>query len=325
MTTTPHIPADQALRDRAVEWHVRLASDAATEADWLAFEAWLAEGPAHGQAYDAVEAVWSELAGAPALAPAVAPFRSRRRVRIEAWIGAIAACLVVAVALGVGLRASGPPAQAFQTARGERQVVILADGSRVTLNGDSRITVRMADHERRISMAEAEAAFDVVKDPKRPFLIEAGDRQIRVVGTEFNVLRRAGEVRVAVRRGVVEVRPAGAPSGPLLARLHAGEGLVHREGKGGDSVAAADIEAAFAWTEGRLIFRNEPLAKVVTVLNRYVETPIVVAPDAAGIRVTAALELETEDAMLRRLAAFLPIRVERGSQAVRLSLRQGSR
>jgi transmembrane sensor len=148
---------------------------------------------------------------------------------------------------------------------------------------------------------------------------------VRVVGTEFNVLRHAGEVRVTVRRGVVEVRPADARGGAAIARLQPGQGLVHREGQGGDVVDAADPEAAFAWTQGRLIFRNERLADVAIVLNRYVEVPIVVAPDAADVRVTAALALDREDAMLGRLTAFLPVRAEHEAKVVRLSLRQARR
>ena len=60
-------------------------------------------------------------------------------------------------------------------------------------------------------MADGEAAFDVAHDPTRAFLIAVGDRQVRVVGTEFNLRRREGLTALTVRRGVVEVRPAGAP------------------------------------------------------------------------------------------------------------------
>ncbi|WP_293901664.1 DUF4880 domain-containing protein [Phenylobacterium sp.] len=58
--------APPAPRDQAVAWHVRLASDAAEDAHWLAFEAWLARSAAHRAAYDAVEAVWQALDRAPA-------------------------------------------------------------------------------------------------------------------------------------------------------------------------------------------------------------------------------------------------------------------
>jgi len=56
-------------------------------------------------------------------------------------------------------------------------------------------------------LGDAQAYFDVAKDPARPFLIDAGDTQVKVVGTAFDVRRRDGQVAVNVQRGLVEVRP----------------------------------------------------------------------------------------------------------------------
>lgn len=316
-------PPDEALRDRAVSWHVRLASDAADEADWLGFEAWLAESPDHGRAYEAVEQVWAELdAAPPAAASNVVPLKPRGARPPLAWLGAIAASLIAAVVLGVTYLANNPTTQSFDTAIGRPQVIALSDGSRITLNGGSHIEAIMGRRERRVVMADAEAVFDVAKDPGRPFLIQAGEREIRVVGTEFNVLNHRGDMRVTVRRGVVEVRPAGQPTGAPIARLQKGQSLSHAAGRAQDVVGPADPEAAFAWTEGRLVFKGERLAEVAMTLNRYVSTPIQVAPDAQNLRVTATLNLGSEADMLRSLSAFLPVQVEQRPDTVRLSLRR---
>lgn len=340
MTVPSDIPANQeALREQAAAWHVRLGSDQAEEADWLAFEEWLAASPDHQAAYEEVESVWMALddlppdarttpAGAAVDAPPTAApnvVRLTPRPRPSAWIGRLAASLAVAVGAGFLAWNVTPHTETYSTDRGEREVVALSDGSRITLNGGSRIKVRMSRSERHVEMAEAEAAFDVAKDPSRPFVIEAGDRQIRVVGTEFNVLRRSGEVKVTVRRGVVEVRPGKQPKAPPLARLTAGQGLAHQEGRSGDAVGAADPEAAFAWTQGRLIFRNERLQDVASVLNRYVETPVTVAPEAREMRVTAVLTLDREDTMLDRLTTFLPVELRRREGSVEIGLRRGQR
>jgi len=318
-----NLPPDDALRDRAVSWHVRLASDAADEGDWLGFEAWLAESPEHGRAYAAVEQVWAELDAAPPTATSnVVPMKPRTSRPPLAWLGAIAASLIAAVLLGVTFLSNAPATQSFDTVVGQRQVIALSDGSHVTLNGGSHIEATMGRRERRVVMADAEAVFDVAKDPSRPFFIQAGDREIRVVGTEFNVLHRDGDVQVTVRRGVVEVRPTSQPTAPPLARLQKGQSLSHKEGRAQDVVSPADPEAAFAWTEGRLVFKGERLADVAITLNRYVKTPIQVAPDAQNLPVTATLNLGTEDDMLRSLAAFLPVHVERRADSVRLSLRR---
>ncbi|WP_296595669.1 FecR domain-containing protein [Phenylobacterium sp.] len=321
--TSDTTPIPEAVRERAAFWHVRLASDDADEADWLGFESWLAESPVHQRAYEAIEQVWSDLDDAPASATtnvAALPARPSRRGVMR--MGAIAASLVATTVIGATIWSNMPRTQVFDTAPGQRQVVALADGTRITINGGSHLTAKLGRRERRVVMADAEAVFDVAKDPSRPFYIDAGEREIRVVGTEFNVLHQKGDVSVAVRRGVVEVRPAGAPNTKPLARLTKGQSLTHRKGRQADTVAAVDPDAALAWTGGRLVFQDAPLTEVAETLGRYAGHPIVVAPDARALRVTAVLNIGPEDAMLGSLSQFLPVRVERQTDSVRLSLRR---
>lgn len=313
---------ETALREQAADWFVRMGSDLAADADWLAFETWLAGSPEHGRAYAEVEALWRALDEVPtAKGSNVRVLQPRRR--LAAWMGLAAAGFVAAVALGITFLAPGHT-QRYETARGERRVIALADGSRLTVNGGSQLTVRLSRSERRVELADAEVLFDVTKDPTRPFVIDAGDRQITVVGTQFNVLRHAGDIRVTVRRGIVEVRPAGRPAGAPIARLQVGQALAHREGLSGDSVGPANTEVATAWAEGRLIFRGERLEDVASVLNRYVETPVVIAPDAQDLPVTAVLMLDHEETMVDRLADFLPLNISRKEQAIHLSRRESA-
>lgn len=318
-------PVSPAARDLAVEWHVRLSSDAAEEGDWLAFEAWLDESPAHAAAYAEVEALWADLDALPAPGAEVVPLkpRPRRGARVWAWPAAIAASLAIAVGVGLNLGQFGAPRPVtYATAKGVSREIQLADGTHVHLNSGSKISVVLGRRERHVEMADAEAAFDVAHDPGRPFIIDAGDRRIRVVGTEFDVLHHAGQVSVSVRRGVVEVRDLMAQAGaPPIARLVRGQMLEHREGAAGDRVAAVDPDKAFAWTEGRLIYEDARLADVAAELNRYVAAPIVVAPEARDLRLTAVINLDTEDAMMRRLTGFLPVTAVRDGDVYRIGLR----
>ncbi|MFC3070609.1 FecR family protein [Phenylobacterium soli] len=328
MTRTSDLGAvSPAARERAVEWHVRLQSDAAEEADWQAFEAWLDESSEHAAAYAEVDALWSELDDAPAQPAEIVTLKPRVAARRGpprwAWPAAIAASLAIAagVALNVG-DFGGPAPVTYETAKGATREITLADGTHVRLNSGSKISVALGRHERRVEMADAEAAFDVTHDPSRPFIIAAGDRRIRVVGTEFDVLRHGGQVSVSVRRGVVEVRAAQADAaGPPIARLTRGQRLEHTEGAAGDRVGAVDPDKAFAWTQGRLVYEDARLEDVAADLNRYVAAPIVVAPEARNLRLSAVIDLDTEDAMVRRLAGFLPVSAVRDGDVYRIGLR----
>lgn len=319
MSSTPDtslIP--DAVREAAAEWHVRLGGDAAGEADWLAFEQWLAKDSRHLAAYEAVEQVWQDLDAAPAGARSnVAPFRRPSRRGAVGWIAAAVAGLAAASVM-VGVYLPGPAQEQILSAPlGERRTYDLQDGTHVILNGGSRLSVSMSRRERKVVMADAEAVFDVAHEANRPFVIDAGDRQVRVLGTEFSVLNHAGLVSVTVRRGLVEVRPAQGQPG-RVARLAKGQSLIHRAA-GGDEMRRVDPDLAFAWTQGRLVFQDTPLEEVADTLSRYTGKPVTVAPEARRMPVTAVLSIKPGDDMVRDLTAFLPLEATRRTDGVLLS------
>ena len=101
-------------------------------------------------------------------------------------------------------------------------------------------------------------------DAARPFIIDAGDRDIRVVGTQFNVLRHNGGLRVTVREGVVAVSPSADTSlraEPVTLRV--GDELERLPGSTVWTLKQVDPSAAFAWRGGELVYREERLDEVV--------------------------------------------------------------
>lgn len=323
---------DGRIAEEAARWFARLQGEAATGGDWLAFERWLQASPAHALAYEQLERLWvdldqaeivRDLGGRPLVAAARrripeagrtrAPGAVRRGpMRPRVWIGAgaaIAAGLVVAI--GLGLSPAAVQTQVYQTAPGETRLVTLADGSRIQLNAASKISVRLERGARRVEMADAEAVFDVAHDAGRPFLITAGDRQVRVVGTQFDLRRRDGQVDLTVSRGTVEVRPVDRLDAQPT-RVTVGQELTHTEGQAAQVLKVADPDVAFAWTNGQLIYRDQPLSTVAADLTRRFGTPVRTA-DArtAALRFSGVLVTDNEADVLRRLSAYAPVRVER--------------
>ncbi len=96
---------------------------------------------------------------------------------------------------------------AFETEIGENRSVALADGSIISLGGDTRIEVAMSENVRAIELVRGEALFKVAKDSARPFKVRAGDATIIAVGTEFNVERDSDRAVVSVTEGRVVVKP----------------------------------------------------------------------------------------------------------------------
>lgn len=323
-------PSNSKIRDEAVAWFVRLQVAEAGEGDWLAFRDWLEADAEHRAAYDDVESLWVDLDKVDPVEPSPAvvafptrpaPAPRRRKRPALAWFAAIAASLVVGVAvwpmLQPQIEALGVKTETYRTAPGQPRDINLADGSRIYLNGGSELSVRMEPSRRALALTEGEAAFDVTHDPSRPFEVDAGDRSVRVLGTEFNVLRHDDKLTVTVRRGVVAVNDESGQG----VRLKVGDQLVHPEGSSEMRVQRVDPDGAFAWRQGLLVYQDRPLGEVASDLRRYVAKPIQVEPSAAALRFTGVLRVAEEDGMVKRLEAFLPVTAEQTATEIRLRAR----
>lgn len=309
----PRKPTADETLDLAVEWMLRLESPHVGEADWMAFDAWLSDDAEHTAAFDRALTVFADVraAAGTARAPtaAVIPFpkaaAARPKPSRRGLYGglAAAAAAVVAVLAVPAWQATRPTV--YETRAGERRTVTLKDGSRVDLNGASRLAVRYPRGQ-RLATLDGEAVFDVASNPDRPFLITAGDRRVRVVGTQFDVRRREGRLSVVVARGVVEVAPVREAVGPTL-RLTAGHRLDHIEGAADGQVTVVVPEEALGWRTGRLIYRDAPMTDVVADLNAQFERPMTLSDGAGALRFSGVLILDDQTAVVRRLSRLAPI------------------
>jgi transmembrane sensor len=121
---------------------------------------------------------------------------------------------------------------------------------------------------------------------------------------------------------VVEVARRG-PAGGLsqVVRVPAGFQLVRMRGQPATVIRQVDPDEAFAWREGRLVYHDQRLAVVAADLNRAFPTPVVVQGPARDLRFSGVLVLDDEGAVMRRLAAFLPLDAHRSDDAIVLSSR----
>lgn len=308
--------------DEAAEWLARLQRDDVSEADGLAFEAWLAASPENRPAYRTTLAVWHEFsAGAQGVH---GDLESRTR-RANAKQGSTRRWLVGAGGFGVaaGLAAAilpaistGPAIQTFATARGQRSRFTLADGSTVDLNAETRLRVIFSRGERHVALDEGEAIFDVTSDKSRPFVVAAGDRMVRVVGTQFDVRNRQGALAVTVARGKVEVRPSA--SADRVYALTPGQRL-DVSAQGIERARFVDPAETFSWRAGRLVYRGEPLSDVVADLNRQFPEQIDIGdPELGKIPITGVIVLDDPRSVMTRLALMLPIRAVPSGQGLLL-------
>lgn len=315
------------IQQAAADWFAKLQGDATLEA-WTAFQAWLEADPAHAAAYAAVEAVWLDVEDLPANDPQTArpganivPIWARHPTpRRGLLVGLGAAATAALVVLAVTPQLTGPSYTEYATRRGETREITLADGSRLNLGGATTLRARLGRQQRDVTLVRGEASFDVTHLKNRPFVVAVGAREVRVLGTEFNILSDAGRLAVTVRRGLVAV--SGGQEGTV--KLARGQQLAQTPGERAQIRDVAP-DAAFAWISGKLIYDRTPLAEVAAGLNRYVATPIRVDPSAALVTVSGVLVVDEEAAMVRRLELFAPIVAETTASEVILKAKPARR
>lgn len=290
----------------AAEWAARRCTGLES-GEQASLDAWLEADPRHLGAYAKAEAVLARLdqvgaAGPDALraeSEAPVPFMRRRSV----LIGSAAAALTV-TAGGISVYTL-LGAENYSTGMGETRKIVLADGSLVTLNTNSKISVRYSKTLRRITLAQGEALFDVAKNRQRPFIVEAQDTQIRAVGTSFTVkLLPQQPVQVLVREGVIEIKRPGIPEAPPV-RL-AANNVAFAPAQAPISavpIPSAVVARSVAWREGRIAFDNTSLESAAREFGRYSDVRIHVAPGLENQTVTG-LFVSTDPVGFARAAAL---------------------
>jgi transmembrane sensor len=321
--------------EQAAEWCYRLADRHLTETEREAYDVWLRSDPRHQQVLDEMVAVWKNIdatADMPEFlalrAKALNAMETNARERDDRWTGsrragwyrglAVAAAVMLMVGGSVWHLAAGP--DVYTTGVGERQLVRLEDGSSVSLDASSQVTVAYTDGRRAIVLEHGRAKFDVAKDPLRPFAVTAGDKTVVATGTAFSVELLHNQMRVLLYEGQVAVlaqptaNMASAPAAAIghVDQLRSGEELVASLSSGLTKVVPAETERSLSWEAGRLDFVDEPLVSAVERINRYTDTPIVVGDAAAArYRVNGVFDAGDTQSFVSGLTSLFPISVKR--------------
>jgi transmembrane sensor len=331
MTPRSPVPAAEAeppIGQAAGVWCMRLSEGPLEPGQQAEFEAWLSADPRHRPALDEAVATWREVDGAES-GPEFLPLRlealnalrrAGRRPGLRRWAAAAAAVLVVIMAGAGGLWLAARP-RTYETGIGERRVVVLADGSKISLDAATRVDVSYRHDGRALQLEQGRAKFDVAKDPLRPFSVAAGDETVVATGTEFSVELVRRQVRVVLYEGHVAVLgPSSVKGAPQPVRLAAraapadqlllpGRELVMNASAQVATVAAADPIRTLAWEGGQLVFVDEPLATAVERVNRYSDAKLAVGDAAAGqVLVTGVFTAGDTRAFVEGVTAVFPVR-----------------
>ena len=348
MKKDPHIISlrtQETIDSEAADWLVKMDAGKLSVKDRRALRIWLSEDPKHAETLKQVAFIWSDMDFVLNNVPDAHQPKAGNILSIlfpAKWLSPA----FVVVFLGVmGLSAwlyfpihrGSPVETAFHATEVGRQLVEqFSDGSMAHLNTDSIIETEYSSSSRIVRLLRGEAMFDVVHDPIRPFIVYAGNQQVKAVGTKFVVRLTSENIVVTVTDGQVQLsRRQKAVSGTV-----AGEGVSEQEqevilvSEGeeveiGNKVEAPEVkvvtdeefERRFSWISGQLVFRNERLEQVIEEISRYVPARIIIEDsELKDVRISGRFEIGDTDALLEAIEVSFNVQANHiDNQVIHLS------
>ncbi|WP_301042562.1 FecR family protein, partial [Parabacteroides goldsteinii] len=194
------------------------------------------------------------------------------------------------------------------TAKGSKGKFTLPDGTVVWLNSESRLVYpdQFADGKRTVNLVGG-AYFEVVKDEKKPFIVKAGDVDVEVLGTSFNISSYPfkDNIETALLSGSVKI------SGPSVCReiyLKPNEVFEYKKDLHAVSVKPANASLYADWIKDRLVFDNRPLSDILISMEGWYNMDIV-CPEkfAESTYMSFTIRQEDIDEILRAMSFIIPI------------------
>jgi transmembrane sensor len=278
------------IDETAADWIARLDRGPLSQDETHALEMWLTGDVRRRGALLRASALSMLSESAQALGPQFDPARfasprARRfpvmsRRQMLGWAGAGAAVVTSSAVLGINAAAAG----AITTGLGEVRMVTLDDGSTVMLNTQTSVKVRYSESVRHVELLYGEAYFTIVRDLRRPFVVDGAGASLHAARAAFRVRKLGGRpVDVLVDQGGVSV---GAARGQIMMQAHTRIALPLFALGGAaptpQPISTELVSRELAWREGKIAFEGEPLGQAAAEFARYSKTRIEIRDPALG-------------------------------------------
>jgi ferric-dicitrate binding protein FerR (iron transport regulator) len=253
-----------------------------------------------------VDKAWDKLNGRIEAEKPVITLQRRSFIQTFARIAAM-----VIIVAGMGwllFEVAAPEKFTVISAADEKNIeVLLADGSKIYLNRDSKLTYpkEFGRSSRKVSL-RGEAFFDISPDASRPFIIDAGKASVRVLGTSFNVMTDNGhsEVEVYVSSGKVLLASTDGSKSVTLEPEYVG-----KLSDTGSSQAVNTNANYLSWHTGMLVYDGERLEVVFEDLRRTFNIDITAGDPAINeYRLTSPFEHQPHDTIIKLICTTFNLR-----------------
>lgn len=198
---------------------------------------------------------------------------------------------------------------AYSTNYGETRKVLLPDSSIVTLNGNSSIAFKKnwsGEKERVVSLL-GEAFFSVThKANDQKFIVKAEDLKVIVLGTQFNVNSRRGNVKVVLNSGKVEL----SDNHKNKVEMKPGEMVQYSLKNEKYLKKKVRPELYSSWKNNRLEFKNTPIHEIAQLLEDNYGLSVIIQDKSIGNRnLTGSYPANDIDILIKAMSGIFQINI----------------
>jgi transmembrane sensor len=331
VTPAPDTLELRAIRAQAAVWVTDLHGPERSPELEAGVRRWLAEDPRHAQAFELATDAWQRSGNLPAHLPeeprTAMPLAASTRVRhaSHATRVGLARAVVLTLVLAAAFYLLKDPS--LSTGYAEQKTVELSDGTEVTLNANSRVSVDYTDRVRQVTLDRGEALFSVTKHQSRPFVVIMGSRKVIALGTSFEVRREdttEHSFTVTLIEGRVAIESLAAPDllpvEPMDAILLNPGQRLRFAANSPDSVDSPAIDKVTAWRHGQLIFEDTSIREAAREFNRYGKRRLSIDPSVSEkLRVGGVFRIGDPDSFAHAMANAYRLRIIERTDELKLT------
>lgn len=206
---------------------------------------------------------------------------------------------------------------AYQTDYGQTKNIVLADGSRVTLNANSKLYVGELNDQtaKREVWLEGEAFFDIQHtENHQQFIVHANKIDVTVLGTEFNVYSRGKKSEITLASGKVRLDNRNSQA---KVDMKPGDQVTFETPNHAPVKSMVDTQEISAWKNNLLIFRRTSLEEISELLKTNYDIDVFFTNGASTDHYfTGTTPADDVDLLLKSVSKSFDLNVERKGKTV---------
>lgn len=337
------------IRSQACSWIAQLETGDLTNEDLAAFKEWTSRSPVHREEIKRMAALSNEV---NIIAEMAAPLQdainqrksmksSPRAFVFPRKMALTSAFLMVLVfssvlMMNIGLLTKSAPLLII-TEVGSHREMLLEDGSTIQINTDSQVEIDFNEQRRKVRILKGEAFFQVAHNKNRPFIVYAGEKAVKAIGTAFLVRHLPDQFEVTVTEGRVELSQtatlvsshrnktasqemfqAATQQSEVTIYIDAGESIRSAESATlkvalleKSEISTSEINRKLSWQNGLFDFSDTPLREVIDDLSRYTQLKIKISdPELEQLKFGGLFRTDDIESLFDALESAYQIKVE---------------